>query len=327
MKNISVYIAFKITVYIMTVAFTVLYFTGCGDNSDAPPSASSSFETSTSSSPQVNIDSRQTGSDLRQAGISSDQSDVNTLRKSLLEWPFIDARDDATELLAPLVKEQSGTAMTKDLLKEEKDALKEDASIANNLIARNFLLIFDGSGSMAELECGAGRRKIEVAKEAVTEWAKTVPDDANLGLVAFYHKMWAELDLGPAVDQRDLFSQQIEKLWASASTPLAEALEKAYEKLTLAGRKQLGYGEYTIVVVTDGIADDPEFLHEYINRILAESPVNIYTIGFCIGESHSLNQPGRTTYRSADNPDELKKGLSQILAESESFDETQMKHK
>ncbi|MBF0233073.1 MAG: VWA domain-containing protein [Desulfamplus sp.] len=314
MKNISVYMAFKRSLYIMTVTFTVLFLTGCGENNEQTPSSSSKPQT-TSSTPQTSISSQQTLNNSSQHNDSP-------------EWPFIDVRANATALSEPLIKEQSGTTLTKDVLKDEKDALKkeknalnEDISIANNLIAKNFLLIFDGSGSMAELECGAGRRKIEVAKEAVTEWAKTVPENANLGLVAFYHKMWAELDLMPAIDQKDLFSQQIENLWASASTPLTEALERAYEKLTLTGRKQLGYGEYTIVVVTDGIADDPKSLYEYINRILAESPVNIYTIGFCIGESHSLNQPGRTIYRSADNPDELKKGLSQILAESDSFDE------
>ncbi|MBF0259328.1 MAG: VWA domain-containing protein [Desulfamplus sp.] len=300
MKNISVYMAFKRSLYIMTVTFAVLFLTGCGDNNEQAPSSSSTPQT-TSSTPQTSISSQQTLNNSSQHNDSP-------------EWPFIDVRANATALSEPLIKEQSGTTLT-------KDALKEDTAIANNLTAKNFLLIFDGSGSMAELQCGAGRRKIEVAKDAVTEWAKTVPENANLGLVAFYHKMWAELDLMPAIDQKDLFSQQIENLWASASTPLAEALEKAYEKLTLTGRKQLGYGEYTIVVVTDGIADDPKSLYESINRILAESPVNIYTIGFCIGESHSLNQPGRTIYRSADNPDELKKGLSQILAESDSFDE------
>ena len=55
------------------------------------------------------------------------------------------------------------------------------------------------------------------------------------------------------------------------------------------------------------------------SRLLAESPVVIHTIGFCIGEKHSLNQPGRIDYRAADDPVALARGLSAVLAESPDF--------
>lgn len=45
----------------------------------------------------------------------------------------------------------------------------------------------------------------------------------------------------------------------------------------------------------------------------------LHTIGFCIGEKHSLNQPGRTLYRAADNPEQLRAGLADVLAEAPSF--------
>jgi hypothetical protein len=56
---------------------------------------------------------------------------------------------------------------------------------------------------------------------------------------------------------------------------------------------------------------------------LKTTPINIYSIGFCIGENHALNQPGRTFYKAADNPAALRKGLEEVLAESETFDETE----
>ena len=90
--------------------------------------------------------------------------------------------------------------------------------------------------------------------------------------------------------------------------------------MTRQGRRQLGYGEYTIVVVTDGIANDENRLRTAVDVILANSPITVYSIGFCIGARHSLNQPGNTVYKSADNPEQLAEGLKDVLAESEFFD-------
>ncbi len=39
---------------------------------------------------------------------------------------------------------------------------------------------------MGETDCGNGRKKITVAKEAVMEWSRSIPKDAKLGLVAFF---------------------------------------------------------------------------------------------------------------------------------------------
>ncbi|KJR40485.1 von Willebrand factor type A (vWA) domain-containing protein [Candidatus Magnetoovum chiemensis] len=267
-------------------------FVSCEDKT--PPSSSKPLSNSQSS------ETSSSSSDVQNASKSQTVSNSN----SSFDWPFIDIEDENSK---QEIKES-----------KERNDLNE---ISNNLTAKNFLLIFDGSGSMAEAECSGGRQKINVARDAVTEWSKNIPDDANLGVVAFYHRMWAELDLAPVNKQREKFSETITNLWASAGTPLTEAFKKAYIKITKQGKKQLGYGEYTIVVVTDGIADDSDSLLEYVNKILKESPVNIYTIGFCIGENHSLNQQGKTIYKSADNPEELKKGLNQVLAESQSFDD------
>ncbi|NNG01951.1 MAG: VWA domain-containing protein [Desulfobacteraceae bacterium] len=194
------------------------------------------------------------------------------------------------------------------------------AELATDLTAKNYFLIFDGSGSMAESGCSGRRRKIDVAKEAVAEWSKSVPSDANLGVFAFYNNKAAVLPLssGP----RDQFIRAVNSVQASGRTPLTQAADYAFKELTGQARRQLGYGEYTIVVVTDGIANSAAKLAEYVGEILRTSPVNIYSIGFCIGETHSLNQPGKTTYKAADNPAQLREGLKEVLAESEIFDET-----
>jgi uncharacterized protein YegL len=194
-----------------------------------------------------------------------------------------------------------------------------EGTLAEDPIARNFLLIFDGSGSMGDRDCAGDSRKIEVAKKAVMAWSKSVPANANLGLYAFHDP--GRLTLPLASGNRDAFMQTVNRIVAGGNTPLAEAMQYAYETFTEQGRRQLGYGQYTIVVVTDGRANSISDLEKAVDTILSQTPINIYSIGFCIDEHHSLNQPGRTTYKSADNPEQLQQVLREVLAESESFDE------
>lgn len=200
--------------------------------------------------------------------------------------------------------------------------LSEDAPVgdlAENLTAKNYLLIFDGSGSMQDKKCSGDRQKIEVAKKAVAVWSKNIPANANLGLFAFHNL--GTLSLPLAAGNRDAFNQAIGQIQAGGKTPLSDAMIYAYNTFTEQGQRQLGYGEYTIVVVTDGYANSISRLNDVVDKVLSRSPITIYSIGFCIGEAHSLNQPGRTIYKSADNPQQLQTGLQEVLAESESFDE------
>ena len=192
-----------------------------------------------------------------------------------------------------------------------------DAGLADNLMAKNFVLIYDGSGSMGDVDCSGGLRKFEVARRAVSDWAMSLPADANLGLVSF-HQEWTVLDLAPG--QRETFAKTVDAIYPGGTTPLTTAFKQAFSMLTRQGQSQLGYGEYTIVVITDGAADKIPDLSGFVDAVLRETPIQVYTIGFCIGEHHTLNQPGRTIYKAANNPEELRQGLKEALAEAEDFD-------
>jgi Mg-chelatase subunit ChlD len=184
-------------------------------------------------------------------------------------------------------------------------------------LKKNYLVIFDGSGSMKETGCSDGKPKIKVAKTAVTRWADSVGPDANLGLVAFYGATFSTLPLGSS---RQQFNDQVRAVAANGKTPLGRSIEAAYAMLTKQAFRQNGYGEYNIVVVTDGAASDEERMNRWVAAILRDSPIQITTIGFCIGDDHSLNEPGRTIYKAANNPQELARGLEEVLAEAEQFD-------
>jgi Ca-activated chloride channel homolog len=196
------------------------------------------------------------------------------------------------------------------------DASKTE--VAEDLLVKNIVLVYDGSGSMSEKKCSGNRTKIQVAREAVTEWIKTVPEQTNVGLVAFHGNAWSQLPLKSG--DRSVILRRITAIEPGGTTPLTEAFGFAYQMLTEQAKRQLGYGEFMIVVVTDGIANDPTTLSARVRTILDQTPIILYSIGFCLDERHTLNQPGRTIYRTADNPETLRKGLQQVLAESESFD-------
>jgi hypothetical protein len=193
---------------------------------------------------------------------------------------------------------------------------QSEAPVGNPLAA-NYYLVFDGSGSMAALDCGDGQRKIEVARDAIRQFAEQVPADANLGLYGFDRKGESErIALG--VDNRARFQEAVAGVSAGNNTPLKASTQFAYRQLTKQAERQRGYGEYHLVVVTDGASTDGDPMSAVTN-ILKESPVLVETIGFCINEKHSLNQPGLTSYRSAHDPESLRKGLAAVLAEAPDF--------
>lgn len=186
--------------------------------------------------------------------------------------------------------------------------------------AVNYYVVLDGSGSMRKTQCSGDRNKIQAAVQALDDFIGSVPAGGQLGLAVFDAQGLSErvpLGAGNAAAIRASLSQ----VQADGGTPLHSAISLGYQKLLRQARRQMGYGEYHLVVVTDG-APDPasEDPTDVVNRILHESPVLLHTVGFCIGTNHVLNQPGRVFYAAADTPEQLRQGLGDVLAESPTFD-------
>ena len=190
--------------------------------------------------------------------------------------------------------------------------------LAEDPIARNFYVVLDGSGSMAERACQGSGRKMDQAKDALGAFAKSVPANANLGLAVFDGRGLKErIALG--TDNRKEFLREVAITAPSGGTPLRDAIALARARIEDQARRQQGYGEYTLVVVTDGEASAGQDPRAVVNEILGRSPIIIHTIGFCISSQHSLNQPGRTVYKAANDRAELERGLEAALAEAPQF--------
>lgn len=182
---------------------------------------------------------------------------------------------------------------------------------------RNYYFVFDASGSMADRKCSGNETKIEVAKRAFAEFSSKLPADVNVGILIFDGDGIREIVSLRPLDLR-VAQSALAPVRPGSGTPLAEAIRQAYGKLTKQGQQQLGYGEYHLIVLTDGEATG-ESPAAIVKAVIESSPVVLHTIGFCIGETHSLNQPGRVVYHSANSPQELAQGLADVLAEAPSF--------
>lgn len=197
-------------------------------------------------------------------------------------------------------------------------ALEGVDSLAGNLLAHNFYIVFDGSGSMGGTQCTDGRSKMDEAKAAVSQFLGRIPAEANVGLFLFDMEGISERAPLGRNSRADLVNI-INNSRAGGGTPLSAAIEQGYQALTAQARRQLGYGQYNLVVVTDGEASPGFDPAAAVGRVLEKSPVTLHTIGFCIGSDHSLNQPGRTYYKAANDPQSLAQGLSDVLAEVPDF--------
>ena len=189
-------------------------------------------------------------------------------------------------------------------------------------LARNFYFIFDGSGSMSESltkQCKGDKRfssRLEGAKWAVEQFLPLVPRDVHLGLWVFDTNGNSErVALGP--DSRGAFLVEVKKIRAGGQTPLTESIEQGVNRLMRQRDKQLGYGEFRLIVVTDGEATGRPLPQAV--AYARERRVPIYTIGLCLSTDHALRKSS-VSYRPADSIEALKLGLEETLAETSMFD-------
>ena len=191
-------------------------------------------------------------------------------------------------------------------------------NVSPKLLIDNIYIVFDGSGSMGDRGCSSGQPKINVAREAFKEFLKEVPTQFNVGLHVFDGRGNHErVKLG--INNRDSLINAVETIVPRSGTPLGPAIESAYQQITSQAQFQLGYGQYHVVIITDGIANSGHEPDGIVSKILSESPVMVHTIGFCVDETHALNQPGKTIYKTATDKRSLTEGLQGVLAEAPEY--------
>lgn len=215
----------------------------------------------------------------------------------------------------------------------EQEAKKQAASIkmmdipldsalvdAKVMLTRNFYFVMDGSGSMDEGFSGQDKfsRKIEGAKWATEEFLKNVPEDVNLGLYVFDNHVGREvIPLGPG--NRNKFLTAIHAINPNGGTPLGDAIRFGVDQLVKQYQRQLGYGEFRLIVVTDGVVTAGTMSASEAALYALQHRVPMYTIGLCVEENHPLRH-WSVSYKAAESSEDLKKGLEEVASESSDFD-------
>ncbi|MEM6903801.1 MAG: vWA domain-containing protein [Pseudomonadota bacterium] len=196
-----------------------------------------------------------------------------------------------------------------------------NAALDANRIRRNYLLAIDASGSMNENDnCApAGRTKYFAVSSAVSSFLDSMNPDDYVGLISFQRDGASLLrPLGPP--RKDEVIEAIRQVAPGGRTPIGATLALAKSVLEQRAAAQAGYGEYTIVLITDGAATDEEMMDRMLAEITLETPIIIQTIGFCLQSTHALNDPSRVIYRAANDGEALSRGLAAAVAEASDFD-------
>lgn len=179
-------------------------------------------------------------------------------------------------------------------------------------LARNFYFIFDGSGSMQE-KCRDTTPKIEWAKKAVKAFVGKVPEEAYVGLFIF-DTGGARQVLPTGIGNRSTFLDSIDAIRAAGGTPLTRSIHRGVDELVKRREMQLGYGDFRLVVITDGQAKEIPNAGSYAEHF----GIPIYTIGLCMDEDHELRKYS-VSYRDADSGEDLERALEETAAELAAF--------
>lgn len=182
-------------------------------------------------------------------------------------------------------------------------------------LTRNFYLVFDGSGSMAG-------DKLRRAKAATLEFLSGLPDDVNIGLYVFDGGGRREV-VALGANTKAQVSQAVTSIRAEGGTPLGVAIREGTKSLVAQYQTQLGYGDYRLIVITDG---EPDAYYDMADAVkeAAKYGMPICTIGIAIGPDHALRQFS-LSYKDTDNAAELTAALKEAAAELDTFDQDQFK--
>jgi hypothetical protein len=177
----------------------------------------------------------------------------------------------------------------------------------------NIVVVLDNSGSMGSNF--NGQTRMQAAKNALKSVLNSLPDTTNIGLVTINPVIinnertnWI-FPIGP-IDKQKL-NHYADSLVETGGTPLGAFIKVGADSL-LEFREKQKYGNYQLIVITDGEANDNGLLEQYVPDVMRRG-VRFDVIG--VGLSNHTLSKKVSSYRSADNPTALTQAVQEVLAE------------
>ncbi len=178
----------------------------------------------------------------------------------------------------------------------------------------NVVIVLDASGSMSRSMRKTGTVKMAAAKMALKEVLKHVPRTTHIGLLVFSSKNLRDdvlYPLGPRDDAALMRAIDIPQ--PGRGTPLGAYIKKGADMLLEERERQLGYGTYRLLIVTDGEADDKKLVNRFTPEVISRGII-VDVIGVDMKGTHTLATKA-TSYRRADDPASLKQAVAEVFAE------------
>lgn len=185
------------------------------------------------------------------------------------------------------------------------------ASVLMAPAADTVVIVLDDSGSMND-RMGDGSR-MDAAKRAILTVMERTPEDTRVGVLLLNgDPAWVvPPDAG---EDRVAAVRAVQQLRARGGTALGAAMKTAADRL-LGMREEAPAGQYRMLIVSDGEANDDDLVDAYLPQIQARG-LTVDVIGVDMEDDLSLATQV-ATYRRADDAAALEEAISSlVLAET-----------
>ncbi|WP_299737202.1 VWA domain-containing protein [uncultured Roseobacter sp.] len=172
------------------------------------------------------------------------------------------------------------------------------------------VLVLDDSGSMEE--------EISQAKAALVEAVGFLSETDQVAVIGLNGGVI--LPTTPVDEARLALQNALRPVVARGGTPLTEAIASARTILENSAAARRSFGNYRIIVTTDGRADDALALRQTVVKTVTETPIQISTIATKSLPDHALNAAGFTSFTTISGVDGLADALRSAVAEGTTFD-------
>lgn len=191
---------------------------------------------------------------------------------------------------------------------DNKTATMDSRSILSEMMAKNVYLILDASSTTTQSSCFGYGSKQQVMEAAVFNFVDEMPENTNLGVIRFDSDGPNEIASLAPVDVTFL-KQLMSETKAGGGNPVAITISYAYKALQRQAMTQNGYGEYHIVLLTDGGIDNSNELRAATRTITESSPVVLHTYDFCPSSYNELSSMANVDYKPLLNDENLRNAI------------------
>ena len=193
----------------------------------------------------------------------------------------------------------------------DKSSRMQVVSRQNNLsemMAKNVYLIIDASSTVTESSCFGYGSKQQVMEASVFDFIDEVPGNTNLGVIRFDANGPNEITSLEPVNVTFL-KPLLSDTKAGGQNPVAISVSYAYRALQKQAIQQQGYGEYHIVLLTDGGSDNANELLSVTRTISESSPVVLHAYDFCPRSDNPLSSTANIDYKPLLSDENLRNAI------------------